>query len=32
LPLAFAWVQGKTTYDSPDLMPEKLKETQPLKA
>jgi multidrug efflux pump subunit AcrB len=23
LPLVFAWVQGKTTYDSPSLMPEK---------
>ncbi|MDB5138010.1 MAG: Multidrug efflux pump subunit AcrB [Mucilaginibacter sp.] len=32
LPMVFAWVQGKTTYDSPDLMPEDSTELKPLKA
>ncbi len=27
LPLVFAWVQSKTTYESPSLMPEKTKQT-----
>ncbi|RYE18087.1 MAG: efflux RND transporter permease subunit, partial [Sphingobacteriaceae bacterium] len=32
LPLVFAWVQGKTTYDSPALMPEDEPETETLNA
>jgi multidrug efflux pump subunit AcrB len=30
LPLVFAWVQGKTTYDSPSLMPQETTDFQPL--
>ncbi len=30
LPLVFAWVQNKTTYDDPSLMPEKLIQINPL--
>jgi len=29
LPLVFAWVQDKTTYESPSLMPEETKDIQP---
>jgi len=32
LPMVFAWVQGKTSFDSPDLMPENLTETTPSNA
>jgi multidrug efflux pump subunit AcrB len=32
LPLVFAWIQEKTTYKSPELMPEKSTEIQPLNA
>ncbi|MGZ3764199.1 MAG: efflux RND transporter permease subunit [Mucilaginibacter sp.] len=32
LPMVFAWVQDKTTYNSPELMPEKSTEIQPLNA
>ena len=32
LPMVFAWVQDKTTYESPELMPEKPTEIQPLNA
>jgi multidrug efflux pump subunit AcrB len=32
LPMVFAWVQDKTTYESPALMPEETIETQPLNA
>jgi len=30
LPMVFAWVQKKTTYNSPSLMPDELAETSPL--
>ena len=30
LPMVFAWVQAKTTYDEPSLMPEETTENQPL--
>jgi multidrug efflux pump subunit AcrB len=30
LPMVFAWIQGKTTYDSPNLMPETITEIKPL--
>lgn len=32
LPMVFAWVQNKTTYESPELMPEKSTEIQSLNA
>ena len=32
LPMVFAWIQEKTTYKSPELMPEKSTEIQPLNA
>ena len=32
LPMVFAWVQDKTTYNSPELMPEKSTEIQPSNA
>jgi len=32
LPMVFAWVQNKSTYDSPELLPEQSTETQPLNA
>jgi len=31
LPLVFSWVQNKTTYESPSLMPDELLEINPLK-
>jgi len=30
LPMVFAWVQKKTTYNSPSLMPDELAEISPL--